>query len=117
MSAATLRTTKPGFSLIELLIVILIMATVIAIIVPALGRARTAARKVSTKALISQVTNGVEQFAGPRRGDARVFHTEGHGEQPQRAGQQRRVHGDGERGVFTWLPRMRGMRGRGRPGR
>ena len=63
MSAATLRTTKPGFSLIELLIVILIIALVIAIIVPALGGARTAARKVSTKALVSQVTNGVEQFA------------------------------------------------------
>ncbi|MCC7387440.1 MAG: prepilin-type N-terminal cleavage/methylation domain-containing protein [Phycisphaerales bacterium] len=63
MSAATLRTTKPGFSLIELLIVILIIALVIAIIVPALGGARTAARKVSTQALVSQVTNGVEQFA------------------------------------------------------
>lgn len=63
MSAPTLRTTRPGFSLIELLIVIFIIALVIAIIVPALGGARTAARKVNTQALMTQVTNGVEAFS------------------------------------------------------
>lgn len=66
---------RPGFSLIELLVVILIIAIVIAIIVPALGGARTAARKVQTAALLTNVTNGAEQFGQDHGGSMPGYFT------------------------------------------
>jgi prepilin-type N-terminal cleavage/methylation domain-containing protein len=52
-----------GFSLIELLVVIGIIALVIAIIVPALGGARTAAKKSATSQLLTQITDSSLQFS------------------------------------------------------
>ncbi|MBK7403290.1 MAG: prepilin-type N-terminal cleavage/methylation domain-containing protein [Phycisphaerales bacterium] len=58
----------PGFSLVELLVVIAIIAIVIAIIVPALNGARTAARKAATTNLLSQVTDAAMQFSQDNSG-------------------------------------------------
>jgi prepilin-type N-terminal cleavage/methylation domain-containing protein len=51
-----------GFTLVELLVVIAIIAVLIAILVPAIGGARNSARKTSTTALITTVSNGISQF-------------------------------------------------------
>lgn len=69
------HTTKRGFSLIELLVVILIIAIVIAIIVPSLGSARIAARKVTTAALLNNITNGAETFAQDHGGKMPGYYT------------------------------------------
>jgi prepilin-type N-terminal cleavage/methylation domain-containing protein len=53
---------RPGFSLIELLVVILIIAVVIAIVVPALGGARNIARKQETNNLITTLQQASVQF-------------------------------------------------------
>lgn len=53
---------RPGFSLIELLVVILIIAVVIAIVVPALGGARNIARKQETSNLITSLQQASVQF-------------------------------------------------------
>lgn len=63
MKHATKAARRPGFSLVELLVVIAIIAIVIAIIVPALNGARTAARKTATNALLSDVTAAAMQFS------------------------------------------------------
>ena len=54
--------SRPGFTLIELLVVIAIIAVLIALLIPAVGGARESARKTSTKALMTAVANGVNQF-------------------------------------------------------
>jgi prepilin-type N-terminal cleavage/methylation domain-containing protein len=53
---------RPGFSLIELLVVILIIAVVIAIVVPALGGARNIARKQETNNLITTLQQASVQY-------------------------------------------------------
>ena len=52
-----------GFSLIEMLTVLLILSIVLAIIVPAIGKSRTAARRADTVALLNQVGNASLAFA------------------------------------------------------
>lgn len=56
-----------GFSLVELLVVIAIIAIVIAIVLPALGAVRDIARKSSTQALVTEVTNASTQFRNDKR--------------------------------------------------
>jgi prepilin-type N-terminal cleavage/methylation domain-containing protein len=56
-------TTRRAFSLIELMVVILILAVVIAIIVPALGGARNAAKSVSSRATLTQVSNAASAYS------------------------------------------------------
>lgn len=55
--------TARGFSLIEMLTVLLILSIVLAIIVPAIGKSRTAARRADTVALLNQVGNACLAFA------------------------------------------------------
>jgi prepilin-type N-terminal cleavage/methylation domain-containing protein len=51
-----------GFTLVELLVVIAIIVVVIGILIPGLGAARNAARKVSTKALMNQISSAASSF-------------------------------------------------------
>ena len=59
-----------GFSLTELLIVIAIIALLVAITIPALGGARSAARKASTTQLISSFTQASASFGADNSGRA-----------------------------------------------
>ncbi len=70
-------TRAPAFSLIELLVVIAIIALVIAIIVPALGGARTAAKKAATANLLAQVTDAAMQFSQDNSGQMPGYFTPG----------------------------------------
>lgn len=62
--------SSSGFTLAELLIVIAIIALLVAITIPALGGARTAARKASTKQLISSITQAAGSFGNDNSGRA-----------------------------------------------
>ncbi|MEX0741293.1 MAG: type II secretion system protein, partial [Phycisphaeraceae bacterium] len=53
-----------GFTLIELLVVVGIIALLMAILLPALGRARQEANKVSCAANLRQWGNSIHMFAG-----------------------------------------------------
>lgn len=59
-----------GFTLAELLIVITIIALLVAITIPALGGARTAAKKASTAQLISSITQAAGSFGNDNSGRA-----------------------------------------------
>ena len=93
MLADNPNTTRRAFSLIELLVVILIIAIVIAIIVPALGGARTAARRVATGTLLTNLTNGAEQFSQDHGGQMPGYFS------PKDMGSRRNVAG--RSGGFT----------------
>ena len=54
--------TARGFSLVELLTVMTIIAIIIALTVPALSGARDAARRISTTQLLNDVTNAASRF-------------------------------------------------------
>jgi prepilin-type N-terminal cleavage/methylation domain-containing protein len=84
---------RRGFSLIELLVVIAIIAILIAIIVPALGGARTAARKVTTATLLNEVTNAAGQFSQDHAGSMPGYFT------PDQMGSPLNV--DATKGGFT----------------
>lgn len=51
-----------GFTLVELLVAIGIIAVLVAILVPAIGGARASARRASTSALMTSVANAINQF-------------------------------------------------------
>lgn len=53
---------RGGFSLVEMLTVLVILAIVIAIVVPALGAARTAARRTATQAMLASLNTAILQF-------------------------------------------------------
>lgn len=67
MSRYVHRQSRAGFSLIELLVVLFIIGLVVAIVIPALGAARTVARKTSTQTLLNQVSQAAMQFQTDQR--------------------------------------------------
>lgn len=66
-SPARAPEARPGFSLIELLTVILIIAIVIAILVPVLGGARNVARAQSTRGLMQNLLTASQAFKNDRQ--------------------------------------------------
>jgi prepilin-type N-terminal cleavage/methylation domain-containing protein len=62
------RSSKTGFTLIELLVVIAIIALLIAILLPALGKARKAARQTISLQNLSQIGRGVAQYQNDWKG-------------------------------------------------
>jgi prepilin-type N-terminal cleavage/methylation domain-containing protein len=59
---------RPAFTLIELLVVIAVIAVLIAILLPALGQARTAGRQAATLARLRDLGTGVSIYADASKG-------------------------------------------------
>lgn len=59
---------RRGFTLIELLAVIAIITTLLAILLPALGKARGAARQMKCTALLHSLSDGVQFYANDNNG-------------------------------------------------
>jgi len=66
-------TTRRGFSLMELLVVVGIIVLIVAIIFPALGNARQAARMAETQTLLTDLSNAFAQFSTDNRRNPGVF--------------------------------------------
>ncbi len=62
MASRTRPIVRPGFTLVELLVVVAIIAVLVAILLPALGGARQAARKSATSSLMLSVRTAIDQF-------------------------------------------------------
>ncbi len=66
-SAAHRGQREPGFTLVELMVVIGIIGLLVAIVLPAVGAARRAARAGATSATISVLETGLEQYRADNR--------------------------------------------------
>ncbi len=64
---------KSGFTLVELLVVITIIALVIGIIVPALGGAKNLAKKQATAHTLAEINTAAAQYVNDRRVDPGYF--------------------------------------------
>jgi prepilin-type N-terminal cleavage/methylation domain-containing protein/prepilin-type processing-associated H-X9-DG protein len=62
------RTASRGFTLVELLVVIGIIALLISILLPTLGRAREAALKTTCTSNLRQIHNAMQLYANANRG-------------------------------------------------
>jgi prepilin-type N-terminal cleavage/methylation domain-containing protein len=62
MRNARSRGARPGFSLVELLVVLAIIVLVVSLIVPALGRVRDGSRRQDTRNLVAQLTQSMQAF-------------------------------------------------------
>src|SRR5688500_17376646 len=74
------RPTRCGFTLVELLVVIGIIATLVAILLPTLGRAREAARAANCLSNLRQITTAFMLFAHDNKGYLPQIGTAGNSE-------------------------------------
>ena len=68
MSHHHVRSRRSGFTLVELLVVVGIVVILVALMMPALGRAREQARRVQCASNLRQVTIATLAYAGANRG-------------------------------------------------
>lgn len=68
---------RPAFTLIELLVVIIVVSILLAIALPALGRARTSARVGGGTQVVRQLVGSLGLYAGDHRGEFPFFGTPG----------------------------------------
>lgn len=62
------RSSRPAFSLIELLVVIAIVGITVSLLLPSLGRARSAAKAVVELGALQQVMAGYAAYSGDHKG-------------------------------------------------
>jgi prepilin-type N-terminal cleavage/methylation domain-containing protein len=66
---STTPSTGNGFTLVELLVVIGIISVLIAMLLPALNKAREAAQKISCASQLRQLVLGMTMYANDNKGD------------------------------------------------